>query len=309
MRKLVVLTVTLFLLVLAFAGTVWAQEKEITIYVDGKQVVPDVPAYIQNGRTMVPLRFIAEAFGFKVNWAGEGAEWPIQIYPVIAGVNDQLKGVAGDFGFFGMRPGGNELVFKGRKLVDAGTETTGDFFEKYVAWGDVPAEIRDGRTFVPLRLLAEAFGCRVEWDSEEWAVRISRYDPERVISYHPQVAAHWRQDLVPDRFYTRREYGSDFVRILLPVVVLGSRDVPGEVRYLRNVEVIFYIDGREVGRAVQLFVLDTPYSEIGSGGAAEIVVRWPKGETHRVKAVVDPDGKHWDRDKSNNVIEKTLTIE
>jgi hypothetical protein len=41
---------------------------EIKIFVDGKQIIPDVNPQIINGRTMVPLRYISEALGEKVNW-------------------------------------------------------------------------------------------------------------------------------------------------------------------------------------------------------------------------------------------------
>lgn len=39
-----------------------------TATVNGKPVALDAPAYIAEGRTMVPLRFMAEAFGANVNW-------------------------------------------------------------------------------------------------------------------------------------------------------------------------------------------------------------------------------------------------
>jgi hypothetical protein len=36
--------------------------------VNGKTVALDVPAEIQNGRTLVPLRFLAENLRFSVSW-------------------------------------------------------------------------------------------------------------------------------------------------------------------------------------------------------------------------------------------------
>ena len=39
-----------------------------TITVNGKEIETDVPAEIMNNRTMVPLRFIAEQLGLKVQW-------------------------------------------------------------------------------------------------------------------------------------------------------------------------------------------------------------------------------------------------
>jgi hypothetical protein len=40
-------------------------------YVNGEKVSLDVPAEIVNARTVVPLRFISEAFGAAVEWEGE----------------------------------------------------------------------------------------------------------------------------------------------------------------------------------------------------------------------------------------------
>jgi len=36
--------------------------------VDGEAVTMPLPAEIVNSRTMVPVRFISEAFGFTVKW-------------------------------------------------------------------------------------------------------------------------------------------------------------------------------------------------------------------------------------------------
>ena len=53
-------------------------EKEIvvtvgseTAYVDGAEVELDAPALEMDGRTMVPLRFLGESFGIKVQWDDE----------------------------------------------------------------------------------------------------------------------------------------------------------------------------------------------------------------------------------------------
>lgn len=40
----------------------------VRIFVDGQEVVPDVPAQIIEGRTMVPIRFVAEAMNAEVAW-------------------------------------------------------------------------------------------------------------------------------------------------------------------------------------------------------------------------------------------------
>lgn len=56
-----------FLIILLFSGIAYALSP-ITIYVNGKEVKSDVPAYINQGRTMVPIRFVSEALGAKVDW-------------------------------------------------------------------------------------------------------------------------------------------------------------------------------------------------------------------------------------------------
>jgi len=42
-----------------------------TAEVNGEEVTLDVPPTVMNGRTLVPLRFIAESFGAEVGWDGE----------------------------------------------------------------------------------------------------------------------------------------------------------------------------------------------------------------------------------------------
>lgn len=53
--------------VLVFAGVASALSP-VTIYVNGQEVKTDVPAYINQGRTMVPIRFVAEALKAQVDW-------------------------------------------------------------------------------------------------------------------------------------------------------------------------------------------------------------------------------------------------
>ena len=43
-------------------------------HVDGKKVLLDTPPVIKNGRTLVPLRFIAENLGCKVDWIADSKE-------------------------------------------------------------------------------------------------------------------------------------------------------------------------------------------------------------------------------------------
>jgi hypothetical protein len=51
-----------------------------TAYVNGESIELDIPPRIVNERTLVPLRFIAENFGFDVFW--DEHAWAILIEPI-----------------------------------------------------------------------------------------------------------------------------------------------------------------------------------------------------------------------------------
>lgn len=52
-----------------FAGVSYGAAS-IRLIVNGKDIASDVSPFIQNGRTFVPIRFVAEALGYPVKWDG-----------------------------------------------------------------------------------------------------------------------------------------------------------------------------------------------------------------------------------------------
>lgn len=42
-----------------------------TAYINGEEKTVDVPPYLDNDKTMIPIRFLTENLGYKVNWDGE----------------------------------------------------------------------------------------------------------------------------------------------------------------------------------------------------------------------------------------------
>ena len=115
------------------------ENSEIKILVAGKEIKPETPAYIENGRTMVPLRFISEALGEKVDWKADTKT-------VIVGDNKASLVI-----------GEKEINANGKKIAI-----------------DSPAVIKDSRTFVPLRAISEILGSKVDWDSSTRTVKISK---------------------------------------------------------------------------------------------------------------------------------------
>lgn len=112
---------------------------EIKILVSDKEIKPETPAYIENGRTMVPLRFISEALGEKVDWKADTKT-------VLIGDNKASLVI-----------GEKEIEANGKKIAI-----------------DSPAVIKDSRTFVPLRAISEILGSKVDWDSSTRSVKISK---------------------------------------------------------------------------------------------------------------------------------------
>lgn len=66
MKRILALVLTLCMVFCVSAVPAFAQD--ISIVVDGQTKTPDVAPQIIDGRTMVPVRFIAELFGCEVSW-------------------------------------------------------------------------------------------------------------------------------------------------------------------------------------------------------------------------------------------------
>ena len=118
--------------VLVFSLTVFAENDEITVIVNGSKIESDVPATIIDGRTMLPVRAIFEALGMVVSWDGE---------------TQTALGVGYDYAV-SMTIG--SPVVKFYLVTEVTPETTPDL----EITADVPPQIVGGRTLVPVRALA-----------------------------------------------------------------------------------------------------------------------------------------------------------
>lgn len=132
----------------------------ISIFVDGEELITDVPPQIINGRTMVPVRAVTEAVGCKVEWID--AEKRVVIYTPSGGdpllsmyINDPVVTVSTTSGWDG--------------------SITTDYVKI-----DSPPVIVNGRTLVPLRFIAETIGFTVDWDENTRTVYLysALYEPD-----------------------------------------------------------------------------------------------------------------------------------
>ncbi|MCT4564828.1 MAG: stalk domain-containing protein [Maledivibacter sp.] len=124
-------------------------EPNITIKIDNTVLQTAQYPYIENNRTFVPIRFIAEALSVdKIIWD---------------------------------EPSKTAILIDGNKTI---TLTLGRDIANINGRDiklDAPISIYEGRTYVPVRLISEAFNCTVNWDSNTSTVLIdanSSYDED-----------------------------------------------------------------------------------------------------------------------------------
>ncbi|WP_138160558.1 copper amine oxidase N-terminal domain-containing protein [Peptoniphilus catoniae] len=152
MKKNFLKILPLAILLLIFSKISYAQEA-ISLYVDGKLVTCDTAPIIKNDRVLVPVRFVAENLGLKVSW--EGSEKRVAIFR--PGAENTGDGI---------------FLWIGEKIIGVGEETT----EKI----DVAPIIVNGRTMVPIRVIAEIFDRPVNWDDATRSVYIGK--TENIVS-------------------------------------------------------------------------------------------------------------------------------
>ena len=127
-----------------------AGDDTIKIYVNGSRVYPDSDPVIISDRTLVPIRVVAEALGYKVDWDG----------------TNQIVDVHNDDMSLRMMIGSTSLA---RYLYDYNGNISGTD----VVNADVAPQIINERTYLPLRAVGEALGAEVDWDGNTRSVYIS----------------------------------------------------------------------------------------------------------------------------------------
>jgi hypothetical protein len=148
MKKLLLFSTSLSLF-LMLAGTVSAQTNDRSVNliiggsqakINGKSVTMSAPAQVVGGSTMVPLRFISEAFGCDVQWDSHLSTATVTL------VDQIIEAPVGQ----------NYAVINGEK-----TEV------------QVPAQLINGSTYVPLRFISENLGAKVDYNTNTRAIAIA----------------------------------------------------------------------------------------------------------------------------------------
>lgn len=142
--KLKALTSLFAVLMLTVSSAPTAYMADISVKLNGKTLQFDAQPFIENDRTLVPLRKIFEAVGATVEW------------------DDSTKTA------IAMRIRNNKPVF-----VAIQADSKKAFINSEEKQLDVPVRIVRDRTFVPLRFAAEALGEQVDWDEDTYTVNIT----------------------------------------------------------------------------------------------------------------------------------------
>ena len=147
MKRITIITFILALL-LALASTSFASaETVISVDIDGSEVVFDEssgqPFIDENDRTQVPFRKTLEAFGATVDWDSKNK-----------------TAIAEKNGITVLVPIGADYIYKnGEKITN-----------------DTKSLIKNGRTYLPIRIVLEAFWADVSWEAATKTVIVSTAD-------------------------------------------------------------------------------------------------------------------------------------
>lgn len=130
----------------------------ITVYIKNNYVKYDEKPLLKNGRTMVPIRKTMEALGSSIVWDQK----------------EQKITIKKDQNIVVLRNGSNDAFQNGVKMEI-----------------DAPPFIKNGRSYIPLRFISEAFQHTVHWDNHSKKITINppkKYASQQVkipiIMYH-----------------------------------------------------------------------------------------------------------------------------
>ncbi|WP_187147783.1 peptidylprolyl isomerase [Heliomicrobium modesticaldum] len=233
---------------------------EVTISVNGVTVdFPDVKPYVNDdGRTMVPLRFISEQLGAQVRW-NESEQMALIQY--------RGKTIAIPIG-------------QPKAYINGVTATI-----------DTTAVRQDGRVLVPLQLISAVYGAKAGWDGETNRVTLQVIPEKTVIAKNNKYDKPPAMTIDPGKEYhaTVRTNAGDFT------IKLRPQDAPRTVNNFLFLARERFYDGIRFHRIIGDFMIQTgdPLGK-GTGGpgyrfADELPVKIPYGPGVVAMANAGPD--------------------
>ena len=227
---------------------------DINVNVESKKVTwTDAKPFIQDGRTLVPLRPIAEAMGLEVNW-----------YPSL---NQAYFGDGDEIVKFTL----NSKSYEYQNLK--GVNETKAM--------DVAAISVDGRIYAPARYLAEGFGYNVGWNGNTNTVTISKGKVETVIPAPKPAATNVKTDPLPPTNISKQ---ADWYLQLTPAHQMTNAQLVKEIENMRN-----YLNSHEKTDSTQIRLYDLQGELTTRTGALDSYATYAKALG---KAKADADYKN-----------------
>ncbi len=133
--------------IFTFSAACLADAESPAVYLNGQQMTFEAAPFMENDRTLVPMRAIFEAVKSTIQW------------------DEDTNTV------IGVKEKNGETNFV---TLQIGSVTA--FLNSSPVTLDVPPVLVNDRTFVPLRFVVESLGEKVEWDDATQSVLITTTD-------------------------------------------------------------------------------------------------------------------------------------
>lgn len=187
----------LALAILAMPSMAFAQ-RDVKLEVNGKPVVSKPAAFISADRTMVPVRFVAEALDYQVVW-NEGSR-DILLTKMNFDTNkpEQALVLKTDAPRALVIEKKDVSAFYGATTKDTFTmaDVEGYLNRAKVVNLELKPIIKEDRTFIPLRAVVELFGQRIFWDGATYTVSIEG----NVAKTDEEIAGAWMYSKLPAEY-------------------------------------------------------------------------------------------------------------
>lgn len=151
--------VTIISVEIALAGTVLASADVFgAVLLNGERLQFDQPPFVENGRTLVPMRTVMEAMGAEVTWD--------ETFHTVTATKDNITLVVQDY---------NRMITKNGLPVML----------------DVWPKVINDTMFAPVRAIAESFGAVVDWNGETNSIFITTSDDKIETDENVNILNGW----------------------------------------------------------------------------------------------------------------------
>ena len=152
MRKIKILLLVMTLLLSGMPTYASATNSTIQLIVDNKNITELSEPVIENGRVLVPIKFVSDAIGAEVTWDGDERT-------VLVKKDDKEL-----------------LLWIGSRLIKYGDRGYGV--------SDVAPKIINDRTYVPLRVVSNALSIGIEWDGDTRSVYMDSSESSDIEAFY-----------------------------------------------------------------------------------------------------------------------------